>query len=178
MNSLSQIFKKANLVKEKTQKTDPRLPIKAIAGLHNLSPWNCVTTQIHTANWPYEPNSVFLELKGCWYIVPPMDVIVLSGDGEIQGNSYRKLNPDEIVDALQFIRDNWTFAKPHISLVEISRKIIDNPDPLNCLVCGDLMNWDLKNEEYTCLCGGVKCTKDPHRDWVTIRRNMDPERHR
>lgn len=86
---------------------DERLPIEAIAGMCNVTPYGCITTQVWTANWCHGKNSFFFELKGDWHDVPPMEVIVLSADGEIQGNNFRPLTPDEQVQALEFVRNNW-----------------------------------------------------------------------
>lgn len=103
---------------------DSRLPLKAISGLYNVRPYNCETTQVHTANWPHGAGCFFFELKGSWTEVPPPEVIVLSGDGEVyERGDFRPLAPDEQVQALQFMRDNWPEggAKPSVKLVRVEK---------------------------------------------------------
>lgn len=84
---------------------DPRLPIRVNAGMANVVPWNTETTQVSTTNWP--KGGFFLELKGCWYERPPKEVILLSADGEVQGNDFRPLGEVEQAMALDFIREYW-----------------------------------------------------------------------
>ncbi len=87
------------------RKLDPRLPINVLAGMANVVPWNTETTQISTSNWPR--GGFFLELEGCWNEIPPMDVRVLSADGENIGLHFRRLEEPERVGALEFVREHW-----------------------------------------------------------------------
>ncbi len=91
--------------REIRQKIDPRLPINVIAGMANVVPYNTETTQISTSNWPR--GGFFLELEGCWNEIPPMDVRVLSADGETVGIDFRRLEEAERVGALEFVREHW-----------------------------------------------------------------------
>ena len=105
------------LTQNKSGLHDPRLPVKAIAGLCNVVPYNCITTQIHTANWPWDSGCFFLEIKGCWYEKPPMEAIILSSDDGVRGN-FRPLTGDEQMDALEFFRTHWPEkgADPHVTI--------------------------------------------------------------
>ena len=84
---------------------DPRLPINVLAGMANVVPYNTETTQISTSDWPR--GGFFLELEGCWNDMPPMDVRVLSADGETVGIDFRRLEETERVEALEFVREHW-----------------------------------------------------------------------
>lgn len=93
------------LARESRRKLDPRLPINVLAGMANVVPWNTETTQISTSNWPRA--GFFLELEGCWNEMPPMDVRVLSADGENIGLHFRHLEEAERVEAIEFVREHW-----------------------------------------------------------------------
>jgi len=90
---------------------DPHLPIRVNAGLANVVPWNTETTQISTSNWPKD--GFFLELEGCWYEKPPMDVTILSSEGGAEkpqiGGVLHGLSRDEQIKALDFVRENWPY---------------------------------------------------------------------
>lgn len=89
------------------RKLDPRLPINVLAGMANVVPYNTETTQISTPNWPHGKDCFFLELEGCWNEMPPMDVRVLSAEGEVRGHGFRRLGKPEQITALEFVREYW-----------------------------------------------------------------------
>lgn len=55
---------------------------------------------------------------------------------------------------------------------------LDEYDPINCPNCGRFMAWDAYDEEFTCVCGGSECIKDPNRKgWITIRKKRNHNVH-
>lgn len=127
MNILKKLFGQKDTEIHTIKVGDPRLPLKTISGLYNVRPWNCETTQVHTANWPHNVGCFFLELKGSWKGIPPMDVIVLdacSGILRSDGRDFLSLTSERIESAIEFIREHWPKdgAEPSCKLVEVIEK--------------------------------------------------------
>jgi len=88
-----------------------RLPILVTPGLANVVPWNTVTTQVCTSNWPSGRDSFFFELEGDWVEPPPENVRVLDADGPTTGTmigpSFVKLGEEEAKQALNYAISHW-----------------------------------------------------------------------
>ena len=88
-----------------------RLPILVTPGLANVVPWNTVTTQVCTSNWPSGRDSFFFELEGDWIEPPPENVRVLDADGPTTGTmigpSFVKLGEEEAKQALNYAINHW-----------------------------------------------------------------------
>ena len=84
-----------------------KLPILVTPGLANVVPWNTVTTQVCTSNWPSGRDSFFFELEGDWVEPPPENVRVLDADGPTTGTMIVKLGEKEAKQALNYAISHW-----------------------------------------------------------------------